>query len=132
MGSQSRTRLSTWSDLIWLYKTLEIKLYKYSVHGLKLALNKTKIKHHIQYTRNPEGKIRSPQSRVTNTDFAYLLALFQCTVTYMAVSVCPVQWNYGCDLVFTHTMDKLQKIPTKKPQIKHNINKTEAQNKSQN
>ena len=29
-------------------------------------------------------------------------------------------------------MDKLQKIPTKKPQIKHNINKTEAQNKSQN
>ena len=129
MGSQSRTRLSTWSDLIWLYKKLEIKLYKYSVHGLKLALNKTKIKHHIQYTRNPEGKIRSPQSRVTNTDFAYLLALFQCTVTYMAVSVCPVQWNYGCDLVFTHTMDKLQKIPTKKPQIKHNINKTEAQNK---
>ena len=26
-------------------------------------------------------------------------------------------------------MDKLQKIPTKKPQIKYNINKAEAQNK---
>lgn len=26
-------------------------------------------------------------------------------------------------------MDKLQKIPTKKPQIEHNINKIEAQNK---
>lgn len=47
----------------------------------------------------------------------------------MAVFVCPVQWNYGCDLVFTHTMDKLQEIPTKKPWIKQNSNNT-AQNKN--
>jgi len=40
----------------------------------------------------------------------------------MAVFVCPVQCNYGCDLVFTHTMNKLQKIPTKKPWIKQNNN----------
>lgn len=45
----------------------------------------------------------------------------------MAVSVCPVQWNFGCDLVFTHTVNKLQKIPTKKQWIKQNNNTSTKQ-----
>lgn len=84
---------------------------------------------HVWYSRYLEGKIPSCQDRGIERHLAYLLALFQYTVTYTAVFVCLVQWNYECDLVFTHTMDKLQKIPTKKQWIKQNIDNTSTKQK---
>lgn len=60
----------------FLYQKLEIKLYKYSIHGLKLALSKTMITHHVWYSRNLEGKIWSSQCRGTDRDTLLTCWLF--------------------------------------------------------